>query len=258
VPEKSDSVTLGEVPPEACPHVVGVAVNVHRWEDISFLHWRFDPGVVQRLLPDGVNVLAFDGAAWVGVTPFFIRVRPLGIPIGLRRFAFPETNLRTYVSGPDGRQGIVFLRMEVAARWFVVALRSVGLPYVFRAMSVERVGEVTTYRSRPRARTGVGGHDIVVRPERELHRPHGELERFLTARWAAFHEVGPVILRTPVEHPPWPLWTASVERCDVAALFGSAGLPPPAGHPVVHWSPGVTVKVGPPTLPGARSCRRAG
>jgi uncharacterized protein YqjF (DUF2071 family) len=246
-------VTLGDVPPEACPHAVRLAVNVHRWDDISFVHWRFDAEVVQRLLPDGVRVLAFDGAAWVGVTPFFIRVWPLGIPIDLPRFAFPETNLRTYVAGPDGRQGIVFLRMEVAALWFVVALRSAGLPYVFRAMSVERAADITTYRSRPRAGTGVAGHDIVVRPERQLDRPHGELERFLTARWAAYHAVGPVLLRTPVEHPPWRLWTASVERCQVDDLLASAGLPPPTGPPVVHWSPGVAVKVGLPAWVSARS-----
>jgi uncharacterized protein len=252
VPDQNASMTLDDVPPETCPHVVGVAVNVHRWDDISFLHWRFDPAAVQRLLPDGVRVLAFDGSAWVGVTPFFIRVRPLGIPIGLPGFAFPETNVRTYVTGPDGRQGIVFLRMEVTALWFVVALRSVGLPYVFRAMSVERAGEAIAYRSRPRARTGVGCHDIVVRPQRELDRPHGELERFLTARWAAFHAVGPVLLRTQVQHAPWPLWIASVERCEVAELLGSAGLPPPTGPPVVHWSPGVHVRVSPPTLLSAR------
>jgi len=31
-------------------------VMVQRWTDVVFLHWRFDPGVVQALLPDGVTV----------------------------------------------------------------------------------------------------------------------------------------------------------------------------------------------------------
>ena len=235
--------------------MVRLPVNVHRWDDISFLHWSFEPEVVQRLLPDGVRVLPFDGAAWVGVTPFSIRVRPLGIPLDLPRSAFPETNVRTYVAGPDGRQGVAFLRMEVPALWFVATLRSIGLPYVLQAMTVERSGGLVSYRSRPRSAAGAGGHEIVVRPDRVLPRPHGDLDRFLTARWSAFHAVGPVLLRTAVEHPPWSLWTATVERCEVGDLLRAAGLPPPPGPPVAHWSPGVTVKVGRPVI--VRPARRS-
>ena len=236
-------------PPATSPHRVRVPVNVHHWEQIAFLHWSFAPSVVEPLLAPGLRVATFDDVAWVGVTPFFIRVRPFGVPVVPPGFAFPETNLRTYVVGPDGRQGIQFLRMEVTAWWFTVALRAIGLPYVRRRMSVEVGEEQLSYRSGPVRPSDPGGHDIVVRPGETLAPPYGNrFERFLTARWGAFHSVGGRLLHTRVAHGAWHLRAATMVRGDVTALFTSAGLPAPVGRPVAHFSPGTTVKVSPPRL----------
>ena len=43
---------------------------MHRWDRLTFLHWRYDADVVQRLLPAGLTVETFDGSAWVGLVPF--------------------------------------------------------------------------------------------------------------------------------------------------------------------------------------------
>lgn len=238
----------GGVPPAAPPHRVRMPVNIHHWDDISFLHWPFEPEQITRLLPAGLTPVTWGGAAWVGVTPFFIRVRPPGVPVVPPRSSFPETNVRTYVAGPDGRQGLWFLHMEVTALWFVATLRAVGLPYVRRRMSVEVHDDRIIYESASRhASSSDGGHRIVVRPGRLLRPPEGgPFERFLTARWGAYHRRGPLLLYTPVEHPPWSLRHGQVETCEVDGLFRAAGLPPPDGPPVCHLSSGVAVKVGVP------------
>ena len=239
----------GRVPPAVPPHTVRAPINVHHWDDIAFLHWPVEPDTLSRLLPPGLRVDVHAGAAWVGVTPFFIRVRPLGIPLVPPRCAFPETNMRTYVIGPDGRQGIWFLRMEVTALWFVLALRTLGLPYVRQHMAVDATGDVVQYRSWPTEPGGTGGHDIALRPGRHVDPPTGgPREQFLTARWDAYHQVGRGLLRTSVEHPSWQLRTADVERCDVTAMFDAVGLAPPAEPPVAHISPGVEVRLAPPRL----------
>jgi uncharacterized protein len=235
----------GDPPPETAPHTVRVPVNIHRWDDISFLHWAFDPDDIAPLVPQEATLLTHEGKAWVGVTPFFIRVRPPGVPVSPPGWSFPETNVRTYVAGPDGRDGLWFFRMEVTAAWFAAALRLVGLPYVRQRMRVDREDGRFVYKSE--ARDSQGGHDIVLRPGEPLDPPSGgPLERFLTARWGAYHREGPLLLYSPVEHPAWDLHTAAVENCDVDGLFRAAGLPTPVESPLVHYSTGVTVKVGPP------------
>ena len=35
-----------------CPFEVDDPVMGNRWETLTFLHWSFEPDVVQRLLPD--------------------------------------------------------------------------------------------------------------------------------------------------------------------------------------------------------------
>src|SRR5690348_3722028 len=78
-----------------------------------------------------------------------------------------------------------------------------------------------------------GGHHIVVSPGDELHPVQGgPWDRFVTARWGAFHRRGPLPLYTPVEHRPWPLRAAQVLVCSVDAVFRDAGLPAPPVHPL--------------------------
>jgi uncharacterized protein YqjF (DUF2071 family) len=113
-------------------------------------------------------------------------------------------------------------------------------------MAVSLLDDGVRYWCRARA-PDEGGHDIVIRRGEALHPPHGrDEERFLTARWDAFHMVGRTLLRTPVEHAPWELSTATVERCEAAQLFASVGLAAPRATPVAHVSPGVEVRVGVP------------
>jgi uncharacterized protein YqjF (DUF2071 family) len=239
----------GRVPPTVSPQRVNLPVNIHHWDNISFLHWPFEPNDLAPLLPRGLSVLTYDEAAWVGVTPFFIRVRPPVLPVVPPGWSFPETNVRTYVAGPDGREGLWFFHMEVTALWFVAILRIIGLPYFQQRMSVEAGGNRIVYKSKSHRSSPDGGHHIVVRPGEALDPPAGgPRERFLTARWGAYHRRGPVLLYTPVEHPPWRLRAAAVERCEVDALFCNAGLRAPVGQPIAHFSPGVSVKVGRPQV----------
>lgn len=235
------------IPPARPQPPMRLPVNHHDWDAIGFLHWPFEPVAVAALLPGGLEVQTIDGAAWVGVTPFRIRVRLPGMRATPPGWAFPETNVRTYVRGPDDHQGLWFLHMEVTAAWFAGAMRGIGLPYVRQHMDVALGADRVAYRSRPG--TAPGGHEIVLRPGAALVPPTGRpLEQFLTARWSAYHRQAGLLLRTPVEHPPWSLHAATAEVCDVDALWEATGLPAPSGPPLAHWSPGVPVRVGRPRL----------
>lgn len=65
------------------------------WEDVAFLHWRYPPQTVARLLPTGLAPDVFDGGAWVGLTPFRVcRMRAGPLPPLPRMACFPEANVR--------------------------------------------------------------------------------------------------------------------------------------------------------------------
>jgi len=61
-----------------CPFTIDRPVMRQRWERLTFLHWPFEPADVQCLLPEGLTAETFDGAAWVGLVPFFMRVATPG------------------------------------------------------------------------------------------------------------------------------------------------------------------------------------
>lgn len=220
--------------------------SAQRWRTMTFFHWRYDPEEIRRLVPPGLglDVDTWDGAAWVSLTPFLMVDFRLGrLPAVPTLSTFPETNLRTYVRGRDGRDGLWFFSLEAASLPVVTAASSLyAVPYRWADMSVER-GETVRYRSRRRAREAVG-HDIEVRPGRPWESV-SELDHWLTGRWRAYSTPGGRLATTAVEHEPWPLQEATVLRLE-QSLLAAAGLPEPPDPPLVHHSPGVDVALGPP------------
>jgi uncharacterized protein len=222
-------------------------VMLQRWSDLTFLHWRYDPGTVQALLPRGLEVETIGGAAWVGLIPFLMEgVRAPGVPALPWASRFPETNVRTYVRGPDGQAGIWFLSLDAARLPAVLTARATyGLPYFWSRMAVELDGGRVRYRSRRRW-PGPSGARCAATVEpggpydpREL----GALDHFLTARFVLFTVIGGRLAYAHAEHPPWPLARARLLALD-QRMLEAGGLPPPRDPPLVHYSPGVSVRVG--------------
>ncbi|MFF9091376.1 YqjF family protein [Streptomyces sp. NPDC014991] len=208
------------------------------WQTQTFVHWAYSPDEVQRLLPEGLVVDTFDGAAWVGLTAFVMAdVRPPGSPVALPSFA--ETNLRTYVRDRYGRDGLWFLSVEVACP-VMLAARAVGVPYHLGRLDVSRQGDTLSYAG---VRRGGGPrYHLAVRPGAQI-RPDPR-DVWLTSRWRAYTRRLGALWQTPVEHAPWPLRAARLDRVE-ETLTRAAGLPPSGAEPTVHYSDGVrSVRLG--------------
>lgn len=96
------------------------------------------------MVPPPLEVETCEGAAWVGLVPLVTEVR-LGAP----RTRFPETNVRTYVRGPDGRPGVWFFSLDAARSLAVAGARlAYRLPYMWSRMRVQRDGARVRYESR--------------------------------------------------------------------------------------------------------------
>jgi hypothetical protein len=234
------------MPAPAAPRV-RVPIMVHHWRWLTFLHWRYPAEVVQARLPRGLVVETYDGVAWVGLVPFLMDgVRPPGLPALPWLSRFPETNVRTYVRGPDGRTGIWFLSLDAARLPAVAVARATyGLPYFWSAMSVRRDGTRVSYRARRRVPGPVGARcDAEVEfGEAWAQARLAPFDHYLTARFRLYSTLAGRLVAADAEHPPWPLRHARVAslRQD---LVEAAGLPAPDHDAVVHASDGVRVRIG--------------
>lgn len=226
-----------------------------RWDRLTFLHWRFEPEEVARLLPAGLEPDLFDGAAWVGLVPFFMHVATAGGRMVPWVSRFPETNVRTYVRNADGITGIWFFSLDAARLGAVAVARTTyRLPYFWSSMKVvvsgaegERNGasqiSYDCYRQLP----GPAAASLV---KVEIGDRIGadeldDRDHFLTARWILFSVAGSRRRLARACHEPWPLHRAQASAIN-DGLLTAAGLPSPVGAPLVHYSPGVDVAIGRP------------
>lgn len=189
------------------------AASVQQWSDVALLHWRVAPQVIQARLPEGLTVDTHAGDAWVSLTPFQMRhARAPWLPPLPWLSNYPEWNVRTYVRGPDGRDGLWFFSLDVARLPVVIAMRTaVGLPYAWSAMSLERTGDTATSHCRRKGPgPGLSSH-VAVRigpPLREEQRD--DLDDWLAGRWRAYTRIAGRWVVIEVDHEPWPLRHASL------------------------------------------------
>lgn len=186
------------------------------WHDLLFAHWSFEPGEIQALLPEGVVVDTLDGRAWVGVVPFRMSdVAPRFVPALPWMSAFPELNVRTYVS-IGGKPGVWFFSLDatnpVAVR---VARTGFHLAYRDAKMSIFEKEGWYEYSSHRTCKADQPAANFVgkYRPVDEvfLAQP-GTIEHWLTARYCLYTtDRKGRLLRGEIDHPPWPLQHAKLE-----------------------------------------------
>jgi uncharacterized protein YqjF (DUF2071 family) len=230
------------------PDRIDRPVMTQQWRTVTFLHWAYEPEMVQRLLPEGLEVDSYDGSAWVGLVPFWMeKIAARFTPPIPYLGTFPETNVRTYVRGPHG-PGVWFHSLDVNRLLPVLVARGTyRLPYLWGRMSLEDDAGNVRYTARRRWPGPRGARSTVtVRVGEPVAEP-SPLDHFLTARWRLYTMLGSRLATARVEHPAWPLHRATVETVD-DQFVAAAGYPPPGGSPHVLFSPGVPVRVELPRM----------
>lgn len=231
--------------PATPPHALPRPALLHRWSDLSLVHWPFEPSEVQALLPRPLEVDVLEGAAWVGLVPFHCTIHPPWIPRVRWVSSFEEINVRTYVRGPDGVPGVWFISLD-AARLGAVAIARArwGLNYFWSKMAFARVGDIVTYSSR-RTRRGqsraVAALALEVGPRIEPS-DMTPLDHFLTARWTFYGSLHGRVYRGQITHDPWRLHRARLLHCD-PGLVENCGVPVPDGDPIVHHAEALDVRM---------------
>jgi uncharacterized protein YqjF (DUF2071 family) len=226
---------------------VPYAVMLQTWARITFLHWRYPPDQLALRLPPGLSIDTFDGSAWLGLTPFVIEgLRPPLLPPLPWISRFPETNLRTYVRGPDGAPGIWFFSLDAARAPAVVAARiTYGLPYVWSRMRVTSGVACVEYRSSRMWPDRVARTQIRIEHEGALEKD--ALAEFLTERYRLYTTLGGKLASAAIDHVPWPLQAARVLELE-QTVTDAARLGHPEGPPLAYFSEGVEARIAAPAV----------
>jgi uncharacterized protein YqjF (DUF2071 family) len=206
------------------------------WTDLLFAHWRVPAQHLRDRLPRGLTLDLHEGDAWIGVVPFQMS------NVGLRDFpavpylsAFPELNVRTYVTR-DNKPGVFFFSLDAARLAAVGTARAaVGLPYYWASMSCRREGRAVTFTSRRLGPTGQPGLDVTYRPTGPVSSPTpGSLDYFLTERYCLYSVWASRLMRLEILHPRWPLRPASA-TWRVNTMLAPLGLVN-LGEPLLHYA----------------------
>jgi uncharacterized protein YqjF (DUF2071 family) len=214
-------------------------VMTQTWQHLLFAHWPVEARSLRELVPADLPLDVYDGQAWVGIVPFqMTNVAPRGVPNIPFVSAFPELNVRTYVT-VDGRPGVYFFSLDAGSSVAVAAARTLlGLPYFTAEMSVNVVDDEIHYVSAREGRTGgTAEFRARYRPIGSAQPPRpGSLEYFLTERYCLYLvDDDQQTQRLEIHHPMWPLQLAdaTIERNTMA---DAAGIRLPLTAPLLHYA----------------------
>ena len=184
------------------------------WHDLLFLHWPVEPALLRPHIPEGLAIENFDGSAWLGVVPFRMSgVRPRLAPAVPGVSAFPELNLRTYVSAED-KAGVWFFSLDVTKRLAVLlARRAFHLPYFRARMHMQLDGDRIRYSSQRITSGASAGFVGEYGPSGSVYFSEpGSIDAWLTERYCLYAaDRKGRILRGDIHHAPWPLQQAEFE-----------------------------------------------
>jgi uncharacterized protein YqjF (DUF2071 family) len=218
------------------------------WSSLLFAHWRVEPERIQRTLPPGLFVDTFDGAAWVGIVPFYMRnIRLPGTPALPWLSHFLELNVRTYVHDGRGTPGVWFYSLDCnrapavwgARTFFHLPYRRARMtapPFGSRASTINYASQVrgseqacrTSYRLGDVAREEVPGTFGFFLVERYVLFAADRRGRLYTGR---------------VHHKPYPVVEASLDAWS-SNLLGEHDFGVDESRPEhLCGSPGVDVEV---------------
>ena len=226
----------------------GTPVMRQRWEDLIFLHWRYDPDVLRRMIPEELEIDTFQGHAYISIVAFrMLGVRPLMAPALPWLSYFNEFNMRLYVRDQRGTPGVYFISLDcdrTPAVWIARTLFS--LPYMHAKIDFPAIitGEQSSNQfsfvcqrsSEEAAATYIWGTKESSTPT-----THGSLDFFLTERYHFFVKRRGILRIGEVRHEPYMVSIPEVAHWSTSPFIWNGLTPPKVPPHLCHYSQGVDV-----------------
>lgn len=216
-----------------------------RWRELLFAHWVVDAAVLRPLIPAALQVDLFEGRCYVGAVPFLMEgVTPRYVPPLPGLHAFPELNLRTYVTA-GGKPGVWFFSLDAGQKLAVrTARRLFHLPYFDAKFDIDLSGGAVAYKS---VRTHKGAAEAQFSATYRATGPvyeadPGSLDAWLTDRYCLYSaDRAGNTYRGEIDHPPWPLQRAEA-TIHINTLGDGLGIEMLLQPATLHFAKSLNVK----------------
>lgn len=196
------------------------------WRNLLMLNFAIDPGVLQRFVPRGTELDAFEGRTYVSLVGFeFNRTRVAGFAIPLHR-SFEEVNLRFYVRR-SGKRGVVFVR-ELVPKLAVAAIARIAFGENYSRVpmshSIHILPDTGVVEAQYSWGSGARRCSMRIDAEKTTFLPaDGSLSQFITEHyWGYAAQQDGGCLEYEVQHPRWLVREAKTARFrgDAAHFYG--------------------------------------
>ena len=171
-------------------------------------------------------------------------VTPRGIPPLPGLHAFPELNLRTYVTA-GGKPGVWFFSLDAGQKLAVrMARRFFHLPYYDAKFDIAVQDEKVAYKSvRTHKGAAAAQFSATYRAAGPIYEAEpGTLDAWLTDRYCLYSaDRAGNVYRGEIDHPPWPLQNAEA-TIDTNTLGGALGIHIPKQPATLHFAKSLDVK----------------
>ena len=194
-----------------------------RWHDLLFAHWPVPVETMRALVPPQLQLDTYEGMAWVGVVPFGMSdVAPRFVPAIPWLSAFPELNVRTYVTAPAplgadptvSKPGVYFFSLDAANPIAVAAARKIfKLPYYQATMRLTKQDDHIDYMSHRTHRNAPPADlEASYAPTGDVYTSRwGSRDHWMTERYCLYTTSREQLYRAEIHHVPWPLQPATAE-----------------------------------------------
>ncbi|MFM9873478.1 MAG: YqjF family protein [Fimbriimonadaceae bacterium] len=215
------------------------------WHNLTFFHRAFAPELIQPLLPPGLQVQSYQGKAYIGFVPFWMEnVRLNHLPPLPNHRYIPETNVRTYVTTPDGTPGVWFCSLDCTDQIAITTARNLfGLNYLKASLTIQLQADKTIY-------SGTRASNSNAAYKAEVHHPGtpepaklGSFEFWLAERYLLFSMLRGKLIVGQVHHAPYQLIKPTFASCHESMITSTTGLPHSTHWDSILYSPGVNVEV---------------
>tara|TARA_Y100000814_G_scaffold180911_1_gene132117 strand:+ start:540 stop:1265 length:726 start_codon:yes stop_codon:yes gene_type:complete len=214
------------------------------WVNLTFMHWEVEHHLLEKYIPEDLELEKFNGKTYVGTIPFRMEnIRPRFLPSVPLISNFPEFNIRTYVS-KNGISGVLFLTLDAESRiTSMYAPWAYGLPYVFAKGEVKEniEGGFSWYSKRKSNGIGIKGESKPNGPLRKAKKD--SIEEFLFERYSLYVTYKNRTHIAYTCHEPWEFQdaTARIEKNSLTEFY-NLGISDLLEPDLVHVSKGVQVK----------------